>query len=112
MTKMNSALLIFLDDVEDIWSSYLRSGPGTLDRDRWRRFHARLQNVRNSFDDQQSPRQQELFSALKDLELLVAKCLLNSEGLCFVTGEAGLIPRRDLHERVEHAIETICKQLM
>ena len=47
---------------------------------------------------------QELLVALDTVEPLLRRCVERTEGLCFVTGEAGLIPRKDLHEKCETAL--------
>lgn len=49
----------------------------------------------------------KLAEAAEALRELCHRCCRRSEGLCFITGEAGLIPRRDLHDRFEKALQAL-----
>ena len=48
-----------------------------------------------------------LEEAVGVLALLGARCARRNEGLCFVTGEAGLIPRKDQHAAYEQALAIV-----
>ena len=48
-----------------------------------------------------------LEKAIGELAPLGARCARRNEGLCFVTGEAGLIPRKDQHAAYEQALAIV-----
>lgn len=93
----------FLGTVEQIWRLYQAQGAGnlplslaeTLDR------HFKVLQLGN-----ENLAEQELQAAKTAYEL-AKRCVERTEGLNFVTGEAGLIPRRDLIERFEKAINVL-----
>lgn len=100
----------FLDQAKDIWDQYRLSGPGTLDR----QLFATLDSLNRQLDELNSAASEELQSKLDGIEQinelrsqllgLAQRCVMRSEGLCFISGEAGLLPRRDLHEKYEGAL--------
>ena len=54
-----------------------------------------------------SPPQVAYRETVSKLTDLAKRCALRSEGLCFVTGEAGLIPRQDLHQATIDGLEIL-----
>lgn len=50
-----------------------------------------------------------LQAAVLKIADLANRCATRSEGLCFITGEAGLVPRRDWHIAMEEGLAVIAK---
>jgi hypothetical protein len=102
----------FLECASKLWSDYLSRGPGKLEIGELEpldkaseRCWVALQALRQQHI---SPRElKELTTAIKTVQELLHQAVERSEGLCFVTGEAGLIPRKDLHERLDKALALI-----
>ena len=80
------------------WQMYLEKGPGKLKPTDLVKFVAAADAVKSRLELQPNDPNHLL---IVELETLFRRCVERSEGLCYVTGEAGLIPRKDLHERIE-----------
>ena len=53
----------------------------------------------------------ELLDAIKTVKQLCYRCVHHTEGLCFVTGEYGLVPRADLVKEFDDAMDLIKRHL-
>ena len=106
-----------------IWDAYQATGPGTvgnalfdgvemnaktcselLQREDTVAAVGRLLNV-----EPEAWRERTCQSVSKSVDF-ARRCALRPEGLCFVTGEAGLIPRKDLHETFAAALAHLEQQ--
>ena len=99
----------FIDAASAIWNAYLQSGPYSLDPELYRPLDAaagELQSLARQSGEQ------EVVEAVGQLCELARRCVSTPMGLCFVTGEAGLIPRRDQHAAYENALEMLRKKLV
>ena len=98
---------------ELLWREYLDKGPGRLSTDAYAEIADTMGRIRRQLDGLPLRAQlstgwvELLLGAIADLDELLRKCVERAEGLCFVTGEAGLIPRRDLHDRCEAALRAL-----
>lgn len=97
---------------ETIWSRYVERGPGNLAADDFTSFAASVEAIEAELerlpDSWPSADWRAEFDTVKaELNDLLRRCVYRSEGLCFVTGEAGLIPRRDLTVRCETALQSL-----
>ena len=99
-----NALAEFLTIADQLYRDYRIRGPGTLDRQRLESLVA----AHRLFDDVTIS--DELRLAIDDIVGLAEKCVLDPQGLCFLSGEAGLVPRQDLHTKFENALDTIRNQ--
>lgn len=97
---MSTNLIEFADAADALWAEYLRTGPGTLKTESLVPFDAALAAIRA--DTSAVP--DKLQAVIAELDDLLHRCVERTEGLSFVTGEAGLIPRRDLHDKCEAAL--------
>jgi hypothetical protein len=101
----------------EIWESYQNLGVGRLTAGLFgdptllsQRLLQTLGNL-NSLTDTCEPLRciaQEVPSLLRSVERcrdLSMRCKESPAGLCFVTGEAGLIPRRDLEDQLQQDLE-------
>lgn len=103
---MDVALLReLLSRLERIWQDYLDSGPGAVDSALFADVEPTAARVTAMLQEREAP--SELILAIETGVNLACRCVQRSEGLCFITGEAGLVPRRDLHEKFEGALATI-----
>lgn len=109
MKVLSDQIREFVDQAVLLWNRYLEVGPGKLGQADFDPVDAALQRVNESFSksSQVNDRQDELRAAIDDLAELLRRCVERTEGLSFVTGEAGLIPRKDLHQRCDNAISTL-----
>ena len=87
----------------ELWEAYLTCGPSKLSPDAMEPFIAQKNALPTASDDDAT----ELHALLEELEPLLRRCAERPEGLCFVSGEAGLIPRRDLHEKCEELLDRL-----
>ncbi len=100
----------FLKIVNQIWNAYQQTGPGSLSEE-WmielRRSHKEVER----YIQQESARfdHEKLNEICRVLFLLCERCITRTEGLCFVSGEAGLVPRQDLHEQFVGSLEDLKK---
>ena len=83
-----------------LWSEYQRLGPGKLRP----RCSTPSKMPCGSFKASQCRLSTEVWEAAERVLELSRRCALRPEGLCFVTGEAGLVPRHDLHRAFEDAL--------
>lgn len=95
------ALRSLLNAAQAVWYTYRESGPGRVDASLYEDVESAVARVKQVGD---SRIDDGLIETLRDL---CHRCCLRSEGLCFITGEAGLIPRKDLHERFERSLEEL-----
>lgn len=86
----------------NLWHQYLEVGPGVLEPEALKDFSkAKHRYLADGQADSQ------IQNMLAELEELLTRCVERSEGLSFVTGEAGLIPNRQLHDKCERLIESL-----
>lgn len=85
----------------EFWQDYLKQGPGQLTPEDLANF----ESLRDAWEAGHPD--ETLMSACSELAELFHRCVHRSEGLSFVTGEAGLIPRMDLHARCEHLLRVL-----
>ncbi len=84
---------------QDLWQRYLELGPGRLPDDAMEPYLNERAALKTDVV--------EVHALLAELEPLLRRCVERTEGLCFVTGEAGLIPRRDLHAKCEELLDQL-----
>ena len=97
-------LRAYFEAASSLWQHYLEAGPGNLAPNR----HESLVDLWNRLPlDMRSGGQAELAESLQTVHRLAARCVERPEGLCFVTGEAGLIPHRELHLQFAAALDRI-----
>ena len=81
-----------------LWQSYLENGPGNLPED----FYLQYQKAANGLETAlQEDSSEVIQQRLTDLNDLTQRCAKHPQGLCFLSGEAGLVPRKDQHEAIE-----------
>ena len=100
----------FLNTASALWSKYLEVGPGQLDPADGELLEEALRRIREANLDNAIPRDDwrtEFDAAVTTLEPLLLRCVTRPEGLCFVTGEAGLIPNRQQHEQCSGALQRL-----
>lgn len=107
----------FIEHTEKLWQAYQSLGPGKLERSYFDDVEAAAAEVEHTIKEpniaawlEQVDRGIELRDALqtqtKQLSRLSRACACTPQGLSFITGEAGLIPRRDQHEAFESGLAT------
>ena len=100
---MQSEIKTYHRVASELWHQYLDVGPGTLPADALDDLLATQACVLSATNHRTVARS-EILDLVSELETLLRRCVERPEGLCFVTGEAGLIPRRDLHEQCEQLL--------
>ena len=85
------------------WLLYLDRGPGAMQSIDLREF----ERAKTEFSLRKSDDLNQIANVVEELECIFRRCTDRSEGLCFVTGEAGLIPNRNLHDRCEWLLERL-----
>jgi len=85
-----------------VWQTYQEAGPGNVDAALFQPIAATAPAAL-----QAASGNAPLTAAINTAVDLTRRCATQSQGLCFVTGEAGLLPRRDQHEKLEAALTAI-----
>jgi|GEM_PF-4374362 hypothetical protein len=109
-SDFQTAVQTLYQSLLDIWTRYLDAGVGSVDEQLYQPFSAAAAEVTlalassDEFDDSivSLAQFQVHFQAA---EKLARMCANTPQGLSFVTGEAGLIPRLDLHQQMQAAID-------
>jgi hypothetical protein len=100
----------------ELWSEYLARGPGQIPISRLAPLDGHVeatQRLLTSLPDRvlqhaiPQPVRDDLKSAIDDVHALLHQAVESTAGLCFVIGEAGLIPRQELHTRLGDAMTKI-----
>lgn len=113
----------FIDACSAIWLAYQRSGPGRLEvagladpQPLCARLLATLGTGRLRAFVESAPSLRSLIQNHRQIEAAVDECLEltlqcrdAAHGLCFVTGEAGLVPRRDLEAKLQHHLQHLAQ---
>jgi hypothetical protein len=108
--QLQTCLLEFHSLVDRVWAEYKDVGPGRVDAVLFDGGEAAAARVLELLGDEQvSPTltTDELRVAVEKVCDLATRCATRSEGLCFITGEAGLVPRRDWHTAMDEALAVI-----
>ncbi len=95
----------FIDRIDAIWQQYQVRGPGNLDKELWKGV-TELQEVLL-----QSQTEPEFEQAVNQLASLAERCVLRPEGLNFVTGESGLLPRKEWHGAMKQGLNLLRQQV-
>lgn len=94
----------FTSQAEVIWQGYLDHGPGHVESS----AYATLATYFAGASEETS---QPVTASISRIAELSQKIACTPQGLCFLSGEAGLVPRRDLHAEFEqhlHILQTAC----
>ena len=105
--SFHQQLRLLAELADAFWSRYIETGPGSLTREDFAPLENAFAEVHIAHEG--AAIDPALETATKQLETLLRRCVERPEGLSFVTGEAGLIPRKDLHKQCEDALETIAR---
>jgi len=88
-----------------LWAEYKQHGPSELPAEVYDEFEAAakaLGELLEEADDNSAI--DHLRSELETLDDLAYRCRYHPQGLNFISGEAGLVSRKDLHEAMERAL--------
>ena len=100
----------FVGHTETLWQAYQRLGPGKLERSSFDAVESAASEIELAINEPAQWLEQadggtelgdELQTELEQLTRLARACACTPQGLNFITGEAGLIPRKDQHEALE-----------
>ena len=127
MSQLSNRLKDLAERATVIWDTYQACGPGRVDCQLFDDVDAASKALDGLLQNDElikaasqltarDPQdwQEGLGKAIRQARDLAHRCACRPEGLCFVTGEAGLIPRRDQHAAFEDALEYIrgqCRDL-
>ena len=107
--KLTTLLRDFADHVDRVWERYDTCGPGHVDSGLFAPIEPLAQQLGRLLDsplpgdvDRAAPG-----AAINQATDLARRCTTLSQGLCFVSGEAGLVPRSDQIEAFSAARSTI-----
>lgn len=93
-----------------VWQEYQARGPGQVEASTYNPVQSAVADLERAITSNEvvdrleqhtSPSRDQLARRIKQLDKLARACACEPQGLCFITGEAGLIPRRDQHEAFE-----------
>ena len=113
----------FASAAEQVWSAYQQHGPGRVEaalfadvESAWQAMEQLIADdpvvasVAAAMGDRPEPWGRDLRDRAGVLCDLARQCVCRPEGLCFVTGEAGLIPRRDKIAAFEQTLQAVRDQ--
>ena len=101
---IRSALNGFLSTVAKIREIHDRDGPGNVPVDLFPKAESLLDESRRHLDVELSP---DLDESLHMLLKLGYRCTYHSQGLHFISGEAGLVPRQDLNREFDRSLKIV-----
>ena len=110
LDELRSCLLDLQAITARVWSSYNDVGPGRVDAALFDGGEAAAARVLESLADEDisaTLTAERLRAAVAKACDLATRCATRSEGLCFITGEAGLVPRRDWHAAMDESLAVI-----
>jgi hypothetical protein len=99
---MRDDLNRFIDRAQTIWQQYLEFGPGQLDAATYPPLAEAGDALLTQIESVG-----EASVAIRKIMQLAQVCACSANGLCFISGEAGLIPRLDQPARFEQALELL-----
>jgi hypothetical protein len=97
LNNFSTLLLSFATQVDLVWERYETAGPGKVDSALFEPIE-QLASRLNTLLDGSLPADVDrglLSAAIQQATDLSRRCATLPQGLCFVSGEAGLVPRRD-----------------
>ena len=99
----------FTTRVAVVWEAYQSCGPGNVDNELFGGVDEMAQALNSPFENEELIRDvsnlvnvdsDEWRIKIERLRDLCYRCVCTPQGLCFITGEAGMIPRKDQHEAI------------
>jgi hypothetical protein len=97
-----------------VWTTYQDVGPGRVDAALFDGGEQLASQIGGLLADEAAATDlpaevdgEELRTAVLKVADLATRCATRSEGLCFITGEAGLVPRRDWHAEMDEGLAAI-----
>ena len=112
--QLATSLKEFTAQVAVVWEAYLSCGPGNVESVLFDGVDAMAQRLNALLENDEFLRNagnlvniepDEWRATIERLRDLSYRCAGTPQGLCFITGEAGLIPRKDQHEAFEQALQ-------
>ena len=98
---------IFLED-RAFWRTWLSGGPGSLDAKSFEPVAATAEGLVDLLQQSETtPDCADAEHAVREICELAERGACRLEGLCFITGEAGLIPRKQDHQSYETALKQL-----
>lgn len=97
----------FIERTASIWARYQNYGPGGVDAGMYDGIAELAAGVQRQLDDDSA----EIRDAVETVRDLSHRCACRSNGLCFITGEAGLIPRKDLHTAMDNGLAILAARV-
>ena len=98
---MANELSRFVDLADHLWNQYLDTGPGGMANIDFLELKLAHEAVAKTVQSE------ELTEALEVILQLSRRCVNDPQGLCFLSGEAGLVPRPDLYRKFEQALDLV-----
>ena len=104
-----------LEHTTAVWDRYQQNGPGRLESDLFQKVEGAARRLEQLLGDPQARDsiqatgldRGEIEGTIRQTTELARRCACTPQGLCFISGEAGLIPRRDQHEAFDTALERL-----
>lgn len=95
--EFGAMLSEFADRLELLWNEYERQGPGQVDYGLFAPLEPLAERLIAALETRLPVElgNAEISAAVNQAIDLARRCATLPQGLCFVSGEAGLVPRRD-----------------
>jgi hypothetical protein len=113
--RLAAGIDTFVEQAGALWRSYHDLGPGKLSPADWNAVSSAASAIASDLGDPDVARwfeqaecaifpADELQTLVRELTRLARACACTPQGLNFITGEAGLIPRKDQHRAFESGL--------
>ncbi len=103
--QLAARLTRFVASVEAVWDAYRDAGAGRVEAALYEPVAAAGEALESTLGA--ATESDPILESVRVAKDLARRCACTSLGLSFISGEAGLIPRRDQHEALERALRTL-----
>lgn len=98
----------FIDASTAVWNAYQELGPNKIEREKFDEVDAAYRQLKPVLGAiEETVAREATIATVDKIHDLAFRCVCSPEGLCFVTGEAGLIPRRDFLEAYDSGLKCL-----
>lgn len=101
--SVTDSLRRLVQAAEIVWAEYQKVGPSKVGA----KLYDAVATAADEIEQSSHQFGNKTTENVKQLRDLCYRCACTPMGLCFVTGEAGLIPRKDQHEAFECALKEL-----
>lgn len=114
LEELAVALARFVRAASDVWQAYQQRGPARVGAEMFEPVRAAAGGLERLLEDAGTlpeERRAGVLAAVRASTESARRCACTPQGLCFISGEAGLIPRRDQVAAFQEALRLLHDEL-